>query len=256
MRSLFDPSPPSLKAADIVRTFTGKSPEELQLPRRAIITFSSGDVKALLKKTNQKSLKAWSPFRNLFLIEKSETIVTRCYFGGPNIAALVEEISAFGVRELILWGYCGSISDDLSIGDLLIAKGALRQDGVSYHYLDSTEDFIFTDWFQGWYQRAAKFDIRPAMVWSCDALYRETRDKIQRFMKMGIHAVEMEVASFYAVCNSKKLNGIAFLVVSDQFTDNKWLPGFFDESFKKGAGKMRDFLLAEGVAIPHHQDQH
>lgn len=255
MRKFFDPSPPLLKAADIVSAFTGKSPDELQLPRRVIITFSVGDVKALLKNTNQKPLKAWASFRSLFLIENCETIVTRCFFGGPNIAALVEELSAFGVCEFILWGYCGGLTDDLAIGDLLVAKGALRQDGVSYHYLDSADDFVFTDWFQEWHGKAAMFDINPAMIWSCDALYRETRDKVLGFMKRGIHAVEMEVASFYAVCNSKKLKGIAFLVVSDRFSHNTWQPGFFNESFKKGAEKMRNFLLAEGVAVPLQKEE-
>ena len=109
-----------------------------------------GDVKALLKNTHQKPIKTWSGFRSLFRIDNTETVITRCLFGGPNVAALVEELSAFGVREFVLWGYCGGISDDLSIGDVLIAEGALRQDGVSYHYLDCTDDFVYTGWLHKW----------------------------------------------------------------------------------------------------------
>lgn len=236
-----------MKPTDIVRTFTQKSTEELQLPRRAIIAFSVTDVKALLTNTHQKPIRAWSGFRNLFLIDNSETIIARCFFGGPNVAALVEELSAFGVREFVLWGYCGGISDDVSIGDTLIAKGALRQDGVSYHYLDSTDDFVYTDWFQKWHKKAIASGIHPAMIWSCDALYRETKNKIISYKKMGIHAVEMEVASLYAVCKSKKLKGIAFLVVSDLFRKGKWQPGFFEESFKDGARRLRAFLFAQGI---------
>lgn len=247
MKKLFDSSRPVLKPTDIVQTFTGKSHEELQLPRRAIITFGIGDAKALVKTPRQKPIKAWSAFRSLFPIVHSETIVTRCYFGGPNVAALVEELSAFGVREFVLWGYCGGISDDTNIGDVLVAQGAFRQDGVSFHYLDDTDDFVYTDWFQKWQKKAAAAGIRPAMIWSCDALYRETKRKITSFKKMGIHAVEMEVASFYAVCKSKRLKGIAFLVVSDQFRQNNWQPGFFEESFREGTLKMREFLLEQGV---------
>lgn len=163
------------------------------------------------------------------------------------MAALVEELSAFGVREFVLWGYCGSISNDVSIGDILIAKGALRQDGVSYHYLDSTDDFVYTDWFQKWHNKAVASGIHPAMIWSCDALYRETKNKIIRYRNMGIHAVEMEVASLYAVCKSKKLKGIAFLVVSDHFRQEKWQPGFCEESFKDGARRLERFLLEQGM---------
>lgn len=249
MRSLFDHSTPVLRPNEIVQYFTGKNPEELQLPRRAIIAFSIGDVKALLKNSHQKTIKAWSNFRNIFLINGSKTIITRCFFGGPNVAALVEELSAFGVREFILWGYCGGISDDVSIGDLLVAQRALRQDGVSYHYLNSTDEFVSTSWFRNWHKTAAASGIRPALIWSCDALYRETTIKIDTHRKIGIHAVEMEVASFYAVCKAKRLTGIAFLVVSDRFTRHTWQPGFFEESFKDGAHRLRDFLLDHGVLI-------
>jgi uridine phosphorylase len=120
-----------------------------------------GDVKALLKNTHQKPIKTWSGFRSLFRIDNTETVITRCLFGGPNVAALVEELSAFGVREFVLWGYCGGISDDLSIGDVLIAEGALRQDGVSYHYLDSTDDFVYTGWLHKWQKAAVISGIRP-----------------------------------------------------------------------------------------------
>jgi uridine phosphorylase len=247
LRSLFDPSSPILKPSDIVQAFTGENPEELRLPRRAIITFSVGDVKAMLKSNHQKPFKAWSGFRSLFRIDNTETVVTRSYFGGPNVAALVEELSTFGVREFVLWGYCGGISDELSIGDVLIAEGALRQDGVSYHYLDSADEFVYTRWFNAWRRVAVASDIRPALVWSCDALYRETKYKVNRYKRVGIQAVEMEVASFYAVCLAKKLKGIAFLVVSDRFNKGKWHPGFFEKPFRDGTLRLRDFLLEQGI---------
>lgn len=247
MRSLFDPSSPVLKPTNIVQTFTGKRIDELRLPRRAIITFNVGDLKTILKNTRQKPIDSWSRFRKLFRIEHSETIITRCYFGGPNVAALIEELSAFGVREFVLWGYCGGISDDLSIGDLLVVEGALRQDGVSHHYLDSEDDFVYSDWFHTWHSISNKADIRPALIWSTDALYRETRNKINTYKMMGIQAVEMEVASFYSVCVSKRLKGIAFLVVSDLFRKGKWRPGFFEEPFEKGVRRLREFLLEKGI---------
>jgi purine-nucleoside phosphorylase len=247
LRNLFDPSSSVLKPTDIVMAFTTKNLEELQLPRRAIITFNNGDLRAILNNTHQKPIKAWTNFRNLFRITNSETIVSRCYFGGPNIAALVEELSAFGVREFVLWGYCGGISGDISIGDVLIAEGALRHDGVSYHYLNSNDEFVYSSWFPKWRKTAIASGIIPSLIWSCDALYRETRNKINMHKKMGIHAVEMEVASFFAVCKAKKLKGIAFLVVSDLFRQNKWKPGFSGEPFKEGTRRLREFILEQGI---------
>lgn len=247
LRNLFDSSPPVLNPADMVRAFTGKNLAELKLPQRAIITFTIGDVKALLKNTHQKPIKEWEGFRTLFKIFDSKTIVLRSYFGGPNIATLVEELSTFGVHEFVLWGYCGGISDHISIGDLLIAEGALRHDGVSHHYLNDDDEFVYSRWFANWHETAKASGIAASLVWSCDALYKETRKKINLCKKMGVHAVEMEVASFYAVCNAKKLKGIAFLVVSDLLRQNKWIPGFSDPSFKEGIRRLRDFFLEQAI---------
>ena len=247
MRNLFDSSPPVLNPIDMVRAFTGKSLAELKLPQRAIITFTIGDVKALLKNTHQKPVKAWEGFRTLFRIVDSKTIVLRSYFGGPNIAALVEELSSFGVREFVLWGYCGGISDDISIGDLLMAEGALRHDGVSHHYLNDDDEFVYSGWLARWRKTAKASWITTSLVWSCDALYRETRKKISLCKKIGVHAVEMEVASFYAVCKAKNLKGIAFLVVSDLFRQNKWMPGFSEPSFKEGTRRLKEFFIEQAI---------
>jgi uridine phosphorylase len=243
LRSLFDPSPPILNATDIVSAFTGRTGEELRLPRRAIVTFTLDDTKSLLGNPHQKPITSWSRFRSIYRIHGADVVVTRSYFGGPNVAALVEELSAFGVTEFVLWGYCGGMAADLSIGDLLIVEQALREDGVSYHYLQGDDAFVSSDWFHGWRDTAVAAAIRPSSIWTCDALYRETRNKIETYRRKGIEAVEMEVASFYAVTSSKNLRGIAFLVVSDLFTKGGWKPGFSEPQFQAGSLRLKEFLF-------------
>lgn len=228
--------------------FTKADPEELRLPRRAIVTFATGDLKALVSNPSQGPIKAWLPLRAIFQTANAQTIVTRSSIGGPNVAALVEELSTFGVQEFILWGYCGGLTDNVRIGDVLTAEKALREDGVSYHYLSEHEKFVTAPWFGKWSKLTAPLGFRPASVWSCDALYRETRRKIVRYREMGIQAVEMEVASFYAVCRARHLKGIAFLVVSDLFKNDAWIPGFFGPAVREGAKKVGHFLSAQGLA--------
>ena len=174
--------------------------------------------------------------------------MTRSYFGGPNVGALVEELSAFGVREFILWGYCGAISENVAVGDVLVAKGALREEGVSYHYLPADDDFVYSGWYTEWEDSAKEAGIREALVWSCDALYRETATKILKYRQMGISGVEMEVASLYAVCAYKRLKSIAFLVVSDSFRNGTWNGGFSTDLFKQGARKLSTFIFENSSA--------
>ena len=243
MKRFFDPSRTLLSPSDIVLSFTGKSIQELSLPARALVTFSAGDLKRATN--NEKTIinVAWRPFRTIHHMKGSDTVITQCSFGGPNIAALVEELAAFGMKECVLWGYCGAIRSGINIGDVIIAKKALREDGVSYHYLEEDEDFVESNWFEKWVFAKDDYAFREGAIWSCDAIYRETEEKISRYGERGILGVEMEVASFYAVCRHVGVKGIAFLVVSDTFRDGRWKSGFHTKPFKEGIKRLTEFVL-------------
>ena len=219
---------------------------ELSLPARALVTFRDGDLKRIMKSKKTEINKAWQPFRTIHHIKESATVMTRSYFGGPNIAALIEELAAFGVRECVLWGYCGIIGD-LNIGDVIIVKSALREDGTSYHYLEEDEDFVESNWAEKWTFVKDYYGFREGAIWSVDALYRETEAKISRYKERGILGVEMEVASFYAVCRHTGIKGIAFLVASDMFRDGVWKSGFHAKPFSEGTKRLTRFVLDEVI---------
>ena len=243
MKRFFDPSRVLLAPSDIVLSFTGKKVHELSLPARAVVTFSAGDLKRITNSKETIINEAWRPFRTIHHIKGEDTVITQCSFGGPNIAALVEELAAFGVIECVLWGYCGAIRNDINIGDVIIVKGALREDGVSYHYLEENEDFAESNWFEKWALAKDDYGFREGAIWSCDAIYRETEDKMSRYGGKGVLGVEMEVASFYAVCRYTGVKGIAFLVVSDVFREGLWKSGFHTRPFREGIKRLTGFVL-------------
>jgi uridine phosphorylase len=247
LKRFFDPSRTLLTPSDVVLSFTGKSVGELSLPARAVVTFNDGDMKRIAKIKPTMINEAWHPFRTIHHVRESATVMTRSYFGGPNIAALVEELSAFGMRECVLWGYCGSTSGSVGIGDIIIAKSALREDGVSHHYLEEDEEFVESNWFEKWVFTKDRYGFREGPIWSIDALYRETEAKISHYGEKGILGVEMEVASFYAVCRYTGVKGIAFLIVSDMFREGVWKSGFRTKSFGDGAKRLTGFLLNEVI---------
>jgi uridine phosphorylase len=247
LKRFFDPSRVLLAPSNVVLSFTGKNVQELSLPARAIVVFSDGDLKRVMNRKETIVNEAWYPFRTIHHIKESATIITRSYFGGPNIAALIEELTAFGVKEYVLWGYCGAINNDVSIGDVIVAKKALREDGVSYHYLEEDEDFVESNWFEKWVFARDDYGFREGAIWSTDALYRETDAKISRYREMDILGVEMEAASFYAVCRYKGIKGIAFLVVSDAFRDGSWKSGFHTKPFREGVKRLTGFILDRAI---------
>lgn len=244
MRRFFDNSKELIKPFELVKTITKRPYEDLVLPKRAIIAFNNVDLRRILAELEHTLLVGWSPFRTIYKIKDKETIITKSPIGGPNIAAVVEEFSSFGVKEFILWGYCGGIKKGLKFGDTILAQGALREDGVSYHYVeDNEDDIVYSNWLDKWQGLAKDAGFLEGNVWSCDAIYRETTQKVMKYGSEGILAVEMEVASFYSVCKFRAVKGIAFLVVSDILTAEKWSAGFYNKQFKKGAKKLMDFLL-------------
>lgn len=212
------------------------------LPRRAVITFSQADLHRMTKEKGASIVEPWSSFRVLYYIAGTNTVVVRAFFGGPNIAALVEELSAFGVSEFVVWGYCGSIARDGRIGDLYLVRSALREDGISYHYLDDDNDYVTSDWVDDWMPVIEEEGFRAVRVWSTDAIYRETEGKVDAYARRGISGVEMEAASLYAVSRAKGLKAAAFLVVSDLFSAGQWVSGFHGKPFKDGVKKMSRFM--------------
>lgn len=247
MKRFFDPSRAALDARSLVKTFTRKHDAELALPERVIITFSNGDLRRLTEKAHTAApIAAWQPFRTIYGLSPS-TAAVNSFFGGPNIAALVEELSSFGAGEFILWGYCGGISRSCKIGDLYIAGRALREDGISYHYLDDDDEFVSSEWAKEWSGIAEGAGLHCVDVWSTDALYRETNRKIADYSARGVAAVEMETASLYAVCRAKGLKGVAFLIVSDLINEGEWQAGFHTRPFKEGVKSMARFMADHAI---------
>jgi uridine phosphorylase len=247
LRKFFDSSSPLLKPADLVLTFTHKSASDLALPRRALIVFDVRDLNRLVKETAAERIEAWSPFRNLFRVAGKETLLVKSNFGGPNIAALVEEFSAFGVREFCVWGYCGAINQGVSLGEIVLATEALREEGISYHYLENEEEYVPSEWAREWEEIGRRVHLVPGRVWTCDALYREGRDKAAKYAGQGVLGVEMEVASLYAVCLAKGLKAVAFLVVSDLVHETGWEAGFGTPALKEGAKRLLGFILSHVI---------
>ena len=55
--------------------------------------------------------------------------------GAPISAGLLEEAIAFGCRKFIACGGCGVLEKDMAVGYLVVVSAAIRDEGVSYHYL-------------------------------------------------------------------------------------------------------------------------
>ena len=149
--------------------------------------------------------------------------------GAPMAAMLLEQLIALGARRFIYLGFCGALATTYRIGDGFIPIQAIREEGTSYHYLPSHVaptasprlNAILRD-----RATAHSFTVQQGNIWTTDAPYRETAQKIERFQKAGIHTVDMEMAALFAVAHYRNCDVGALLLVSDECYHPTWQPGF------------------------------
>ncbi len=150
--------------------------------------------------------------------------------GAPATAMLMEEMLPLGVRHFVGVGLCGSLDPALPIGSLLIAGEAHRDEGTSYHYLDSKMRVSPSPVVVAALRQAAGEEIPVVPHWTTDAIYRETKGKIRRRQAAGVKSVDMEASAVYAVASCRGAEAALVLAVSDELWGPTWRAGFEDEA--------------------------
>jgi len=79
-----------------------------------------------------------------------------------------------------------------------------------------------------------KIDFQTGAIWTTDAVYRETRQLVERHQQDGTLAVDMELSALYSVAQFRGVALAGILVVSDELSSLDWRPGFKDKRFIQG----------------------
>lgn len=165
--------------------------------------------------------------------------------GGPSTAIAVEELAACGVHTFIRVGTCGGISLEVRSGDVVIASGAVRQDGTSREYAPiefpavPDADVLFA-------LRAAAEELgytnHTGVVQAKDSFYGQhspTRmptssallEKWEAWKRLGVLASEMESGTLFTVGSFLKVrSGAVFSCVWNQERFNAGLDTNDDET--------------------------
>lgn len=133
--------------------------------------------------------------------------------GGPSTAIAVEELAACGAHTMIRVGTCGGISLDVEYGDVVIASGAVRQEGTSHEYAPPEFPAVSdTDVLLSLIEAAKASDIRwhAGVVQSKDSFYGQHSPermpvssslsaKWEAWKRLGVLASEMEASTLFVV---------------------------------------------------------
>ncbi|MEQ7010868.1 nucleoside phosphorylase [Actinopolymorpha sp. B17G11] len=171
--------------------------------------------------------------------------------GAPAAAMLVEELGAHGVRQFIVIGMAGGLQNDQEPCGFVVADRALRDEGLSHHYLPparfctpSTE--LAARLTRELQTNAGTTSVRVGTTWTTDAPYRETAEEVRRYQTEGVLTVEMEAAAVFAVAEVRGYDAAAGFVVSDLLTERGWAGHFKTQRLRPN---LRALLVAARDAL-------
>ena len=155
------------------------------------------------------------------------------FMGAPYSVMILETLAAWGAKQIIFLGWCGAISTSISIGDIIVPTLAWIDEGTSQAYssnLTASPSDAMTCSIKSALKSCA-LPFHEGAIWTTDAIFRETPDKVKHFQNKGALAVEMELSALLTVSAFLDVALSAILVVSDDLSSLTWKPGFKDKRF-------------------------
>lgn len=151
-------------------------------------------------------------------------IVTRCVWGGPQTAILVEELATLGVRTIVGYGAAGSLVPNLHQGAFVVAESALPTDGTTLSYSVDTPLTPDPDLLQSAIEagETAGRSLHAVTAATIDALYQETPDLVENLRRQGGQIVQMECSTLYAVSKACGVRSVWLGYITDSLAGEKW----------------------------------
>ena len=159
----------------------------------------------------------------------------------PDTAITTEILCGAGAQSLIRVGSCGSLQQDVKIGDLVIVTGALRGEGTSRYYVaENFSTVAHPDIVNALKRAAESLEVRYHLGWifTTDALFQETPELIQQLSEQNISSIDMVTSTFLTVAQVRGKKAGAVLAVSDECLHGKF--GFRDPLFLAAEQKTID----------------
>lgn len=208
-----------------------------KIPENIIIIYdyAKSIFSEILKERGLNPIKNWNIY---FLNENLGVYISS--IGAPFVTVNMENFIVMGAKNFLNIGIAGGLSEKMKAGDIVICEKALRDEGVSYHYLKPSK-YSYPD------KKAlmkiekifefAGVKFSKGATWTIDAPYRETKKEVIKYSKEGILTVDMEASAIFAVAKYRKVKAASIFIISDILTENGWRQYFnskaIDDSLKK-----------------------
>ena len=152
-----------------------------------------GDVEELSYNREFRSLKG--TYKGVPVLAISTGI------GGSSAAIALEELRSIGVEAMIRIGSCGALQSDIPLGTLILANGAIRDEGTSTAYADVRFPAVpDTELLFNCIEAARElgWPHRVGIVHSHESFYIDTNDEESaHWSALGALGADMETAALF-----------------------------------------------------------
>jgi len=207
----------------------GRLPD-FRAPKGVVVCYQYSLLKHVVTSEEVEGLKISAG--DFYLLKRTQNrvgLVGGFGIGAPVAAVVVEELIALGTTEVVNIGTAGGLQASLRIGDVVVCSEAIRDEGVSHHYLPPARyarpSAALTDRLKGALARAA-VPYAEGPTWTIDTPYRETVEEARHYQREGVQTVEMEAAAVFAVAEHRGVAAAAAFAISDSLADLVWDPQF------------------------------
>ena len=144
---------------------------------------------------------------------------------GSYAAGGLDVIIALGARHVVFLGGSGSLSADVAVDDLFVPTKALRDEGVSCHYIPPARyaypsarltDALLVAC------RGTRTPVRSGPMWTITAHFRQALPRLRAFQAEGCLVVNNEASSAFAVGQARGADVAALLNVGDTLADGRF----------------------------------
>lgn len=219
---------------------TGLSSKMLQGAKYALLPGDPGRVEALAQGIGPAKFLANHREYMSYLadLEGEPILVCSTGMGGPSVGIGLEELARIGITHFIRVGTTGSIQEKINLGDLIIAKAAVRLEGTSTHYAPLTfpavADLDLTNALvEG--AKKHKFKYHVGICISSDTFWpgQERYDSftgyvpqalqgtLKEWQQLGATNYEMEAATLFIIAQSFGLSAGCICGVVAKRTDSE-----------------------------------
>ena len=170
--------------------------------------------------------------------------------GGASAAIAVEELVACGAKALIRIGSAGAVQQEVKLGDLIIAQGAVREDGASAMYVDKGYPAVADPELALLLSSLCKehqYDYHTGIVRSHDSFYIDEEAEIMaKWNKKGVLGSDMETAALFTVAKLRGVRAASILnnVVLYEADVKEGISDYVDEAAVVAEGERRQIFVA------------